>query len=156
MDLLEIVRQAVKASIGKTVADNVPLMANGLDSLSAVILAQTLSQKIGLSLGSVFALNYPTITDMVKALLVQIQKNTQKAEVLGPSNHYSEDPIVVVSAACRVPGNVNSTDEFWEMLMSGTDCVTDIPPSRFDIDPFYDPNLNAIGRSYTRKGAFSL
>jgi acyl transferase domain-containing protein/NAD(P)-dependent dehydrogenase (short-subunit alcohol dehydrogenase family) len=154
MDLLEIVRQAVKASIGKTVADNVPLMANGLDSLSAVILAQTLSQKIGLSLGSVFALNYPTITDMVKALLVQIQKNTQKAEVLGPSNHYSEDPIVVVSAACRVPGNVNSTDEFWEMLMSGTDCVTDIPPSRFDIDPFYDPNLNAIGRSYTRKGAF--
>lgn len=153
-DLLDLVRTAVKESIGKAIGDDLPLMANGLDSLSAVILAQTLSQKLGLSLGSVFALNYPTIAEMVKALAVQVQKSPQKVEVLSVSKREPDDPIVIVSAACRLPGNVASTEEFWEMLISGADCVVDIPLSRFDIAPFYDPNPNAIGRSYTRKGAF--
>ncbi|MGQ6094309.1 beta-ketoacyl synthase N-terminal-like domain-containing protein, partial [Serratia sp. IR-2025] len=35
-----------------------------------------------------------------------------------------------------------------------TDCVSDIPASRFDIDEVYDPDPNAVGRSYTRRGAF--
>ena len=36
----------------------------------------------------------------------------------------------------------------------GQDCVTEVPSSRFDINEIYDPNPNAMGRSYTRRGAF--
>ncbi|HWU88792.1 MAG TPA: beta-ketoacyl synthase N-terminal-like domain-containing protein, partial [Kofleriaceae bacterium] len=59
-----------------------------------------------------------------------------------------------MATACRLPGKVTSPDELWHMLLAGTDCVTDVPASRFDIDEVYDANPNAIGRSYTRRGAF--
>ena len=67
-ELLSIVRQATTEIIGHSVADDSPLMANGLDSLSAVVLAQALSQKLRLSLGSIFTLNYPTIQAMAQEL----------------------------------------------------------------------------------------
>ncbi|HWU88805.1 MAG TPA: polyketide synthase, partial [Kofleriaceae bacterium] len=71
-----------------------------------------------------------------------------------PHPQRSEEPIAIVATACRLPGKVTSPDELWHMLLAGTDCVTDVPASRFDIDEVYDANLNAIGRSYTRRGAF--
>ena len=37
---------------------------------------------------------------------------------------------------------------------SRRDCVTDIPISRFNINEVYDPNPDAIGRSYTKRAAF--
>ena len=72
-DLLTIIRRTAEEAIGHSVVDDAPLMANGLDSLGAVVLAQALSQKLGLSLGSVFALNYPTIEEMAKALLSHLK-----------------------------------------------------------------------------------
>ncbi|MGQ5827624.1 beta-ketoacyl [acyl carrier protein] synthase domain-containing protein, partial [Serratia sp. IR-2025] len=60
----------------------------------------------------------------------------------------------IIGSACRLPGEVYSPEEFWQMLLAGTDCVSDIPASRFDIDEVYDPDPNAVGRSYTRRGAF--
>ena len=40
------------------------------------------------------------------------------------------------------------------MLRAGTDAVTDIPAERWDVDSFYDPDPQAPGRMYVRKGAF--
>lgn len=69
-------------------------------------------------------------------------------------NHFADEPIAIIGVACRLPKNVNSTEEFWTMLLDKTNCVTDVPLARFDIDEVYDPNQNAIGKSYTKKGAF--
>ncbi|MCH9716522.1 MAG: polyketide synthase dehydratase domain-containing protein, partial [Gammaproteobacteria bacterium] len=64
------------------------------------------------------------------------------------------EPIAIIGTACSLPGNVRSPEEFWSMLKAGTDCITEIPSSRFDIDEVYDPNPDAVGQSYTRHGAF--
>lgn len=71
--LLDVVRRATVKSMGRIVEDNAPLMANGLDSLAAVVLTQTLSQDLGLPLGSVFALNHSSIEDMVNALIPRLE-----------------------------------------------------------------------------------
>ncbi|WP_261438750.1 type I polyketide synthase, partial [Serratia entomophila] len=65
-----------------------------------------------------------------------------------------EEAIAIIGTSCRLPGNVSSPEDFWRMMMDGTDCVGSIPASRFDIDEVYDPNRDAAGCSYTRQGAF--
>lgn len=55
--------------------------------------------------------------------------------------------------ACRVPGAADPA-AFWELLRDGTDATGEIPPDRWDVDAFYDPDPKAPGKAYTRRGAF--
>ncbi|WP_154609340.1 SDR family NAD(P)-dependent oxidoreductase, partial [Serratia marcescens] len=64
------------------------------------------------------------------------------------------EAIAIIGTSCRLPGNVSSPEDFWQMMLAGADCVGNIPASRFDIDEVYDPNRDAAGCSYTRQGAF--
>jgi acyl transferase domain-containing protein/aryl carrier-like protein len=157
-DLLALVRRAAAESMGLPggqVVDDEPLMAQGLDSLGAVVLAQILSRELGLTLGAVFVLNHPTLEEMSAALAARLENAaTPNVPPPRPQLQRSEEPIAIVGTACRLPGNVRSPDELWEMLLARTDCVTDVPASRFDIDEVYDANPDVVGRSYTRRGAF--
>ncbi len=161
-ELAALVRRAAAESMGLPaggqVIDDEPLMAQGLDSLGAVGLAQILSRELGLTLGAVFVLNHPTVTELATALAARLESATPSTPSPAPRTQRqprrSEEPIAIVSRACRLPGDVLSPDEMWEMLLAGRDCVTEVPASRFDIDEVYDPNQNVVGRSYTRHGAF--
>jgi phthiocerol/phenolphthiocerol synthesis type-I polyketide synthase C len=59
-----------------------------------------------------------------------------------------EDPIAIIGAACRLPGSKN-LDEFWEVLASGRDVVTEIPDERWTKAFYFHPNHAARGKSYT-------
>ncbi|XP_062609567.1 phenolphthiocerol/phthiocerol polyketide synthase subunit C-like [Saccostrea cucullata] len=41
--------------------------------------------------------------------------------------------------------------EFWRVLVNGEDHVQDIPPDRFNVDAFYDPNPDSPRKTYVRK-----
>ncbi len=60
--------------------------------------------------------------------------------------------IAIVSAAGRFPG-AHDLEEFWDVLKSGRDCITEIPPGRFDYRRHYDadPARNGI---YGKWGGF--
>ncbi len=66
----------------------------------------------------------------------------------------ADDPIVIVGMACRFPGGVRTPEEFWELLWSGRDAISEVPPQRWDVDAFYDPDPAALGRMYSRWGGF--
>ena len=61
----------------------------------------------------------------------------------------SHEPIAIIGAACRFPGNVASPEDFWSLLKDSRDAVTEIPPGRFSLDRFYSANKNLAGRSFT-------
>lgn len=65
-----------------------------------------------------------------------------------------DDPIVIVGMACRFPGGVRTPEQFWELLRDGRDAVTEVPPDRWDVDRFFDPDPAALGTMYTRWGGF--
>ena len=64
------------------------------------------------------------------------------------------EPIAVVGMGCRFPGGGDDPDSFWRLLRDGVDAVTEVPPSRWDVDAYYDPNPDAPGKMYARHGSF--
>ncbi|MER5891281.1 beta-ketoacyl synthase N-terminal-like domain-containing protein, partial [Streptomyces sp. NPDC001941] len=63
------------------------------------------------------------------------------------------EPVAIVSMACRLPGGVATPEEFWELLSSGGDAIEEFP-ARWDGWDVYDPDPDAVGKSYTRTGGF--
>lgn len=70
------------------------------------------------------------------------------------SDQPDDDPIVIVGMSCRFPGGVRTPEDFWDLLWHGRDAITEVPPQRWDIDDYYDPDPAALGTMYTRWGGF--
>ncbi len=64
------------------------------------------------------------------------------------------EPIAVIGMGCRLPGGGNSPEDYWRMLSNGVDAVGPIPPGRWDVDHYYDPDPGAPGKMYCRHGSF--
>ncbi|GAA2489946.1 SDR family NAD(P)-dependent oxidoreductase [Streptomyces longisporus] len=61
--------------------------------------------------------------------------------------------IAVIGLAGRYP-QARNTREFWRNLAEGRDSVTEIPADRWDHGPYFDPDRNAPGKTYTKWGGF--
>uniref|UniRef100_UPI0038D10E80 type I polyketide synthase n=1 Tax=Streptomyces albidoflavus TaxID=1886 RepID=UPI0038D10E80 len=64
-----------------------------------------------------------------------------------------DEPIAVVSMACRLPGGIDTPEAFWQLLAAGGDAVGGLPERWQGLD-LYDPDPEAVGKSYTREGGF--
>lgn len=63
--------------------------------------------------------------------------------------------IAVVGYSARLPGAENA-DEAWRALVEGRCTVSEVPPDRFSLDRFFDPQPGTPGKSYTfRAGVIS-
>ena len=64
------------------------------------------------------------------------------------------EPIAIIGMGCRFPGGADSPEAFWTLLRDGKDAITEVPSDRWNLDTYYDPNPDAPGKIYTRKGGF--
>ncbi|MFJ1713851.1 SDR family NAD(P)-dependent oxidoreductase [Streptomyces sp. NPDC088260] len=67
-----------------------------------------------------------------------------------------DDAIAIIGMSGRYP-QAENTDEFWANLTAGRDSITEIPPGRWPLDGFYEPDRAtavATGRSYSKWGGF--
>ncbi len=55
--------------------------------------------------------------------------------------------------ACRFPG-APDPGAFWRLLRNGVDAVSEVPPDRWDVETFYDPDPAAPGKMTPRWGGF--
>ncbi|MDX8047239.1 SDR family NAD(P)-dependent oxidoreductase [Gracilibacillus sp. S3-1-1] len=91
-----------------------------------------------------------------KASEAQIQKAEYDEKTNIPiKRKYQIDDIAIVGVAGRYPG-ANNLDEFWDNLVTGKGCVTEIPISRWDYRDYYDPNPDKAdeGKIYCKWGGF--
>jgi polyketide synthase 5 len=63
-------------------------------------------------------------------------------------------PIAVIGMACRLPGGIDSPEQLWEAFLRGDDLITEIPPDRWEVDEYYDPEPGVPGRSVSKWGSF--
>ena len=64
------------------------------------------------------------------------------------------EAIAIVGIGCRFPGGVSDPEAYWELLHSGRNPITEVPPERWDVDAYYDPDPSTPGKTYTRRGGF--
>lgn len=66
----------------------------------------------------------------------------------------SDEPIAVVSAGCRLPGEVDSPEDFWELLSTGSDAISGFPTDRGWPTDIHSGDPEEHGRTYTDRGGF--
>ena len=62
-------------------------------------------------------------------------------------------PIAIVGLACLFP-QAASLQQYWDNIVGARDCITDVPPSRWHLDDYYDPDPAAPDKTYARRGGF--
>ncbi|MCA2220992.1 type I polyketide synthase [Nonomuraea aurantiaca] len=91
------------------------------------------------------------LRDYLKRVTVEL---TQTRRRLAEAEDRQHEPIAIIGMACRYPGGGDTVEGFWNLLRDGGSAVTEVPPSRWDIDDYYDPDPRTPGGMYTRYGSF--
>jgi acyl transferase domain-containing protein/acyl carrier protein len=64
------------------------------------------------------------------------------------------DRIAIIGIGCRFPGGVNNPEALWKLLIEGREAVGEVPPDRWNVERFYDPEPGIVGKSVARRGGF--
>lgn len=79
VDVAGVVQKTVEELLGTVVPNNAPLMSAGLDSIAAVDLVSTLSQRLGVELEPTALFDHPTIGSLIKYLDAQMEPGIEPA-----------------------------------------------------------------------------
>jgi acyl transferase domain-containing protein len=63
-------------------------------------------------------------------------------------------PVAIIGMACRLPGQVSTLQEFWELCARGRSGWSEMPKDRFNPEGFYHPNPDRTGCFNPKGGHF--
>ncbi|MFC5102788.1 type I polyketide synthase [Kibdelosporangium philippinense] len=67
--------------------------------------------------------------------------------------HVRQQPIAIVGVGSLMPGSTD-VGGFWRSVLEGRDLLTDVPPTHWLVEDYYDPDPAAPDKTYSRRGAF--
>ncbi|NEP57199.1 MAG: SDR family NAD(P)-dependent oxidoreductase [Symploca sp. SIO2G7] len=89
--------------------------------------------------------------ELMKKALVELRKTKAKLQTLESAK---SEPIAIIGLGCRCPGGSDEPEAYWKMLWDGIDAAIEVPKDRWDIDDYYDPDPDTLGKMYTRYANF--
>ncbi|MFC3965746.1 type I polyketide synthase, partial [Nocardia jiangsuensis] len=132
-----------------------PLRELGFDSLSAIDLRNRLGAATGLRLPATLIFDYPTPERITGHILDQLGGRDEPVAAPATPVLAADEPVAVVGMACRLPGGVGSAEELWQLVLGEGDGITPFPADRgWDLAGLYDPDPEAVGKTYGRSGGF--
>ena len=155
-----------------------PLEHYGIDSVVAMKLTNVLEQTFG-SLPKTLFFEHQTIAslagyllksfpDVVGRLLDTVAAPAaqpaaapaapalpapRRAVRFGAVNARRERDVAIVGVSGRYP-MAEDLARFWDNLKAGRDCISEVPPERWDHGRYYDADRNKPGKTYAKWGGF--
>ena len=71
----------------------------------------------------------------------------------GDNETVTQSPIAIVGMGCLFP-SAPGLREYWRLLRTSKDGVTDVPPTHWSLDDYFDPDPGQADLTYCRRGAF--
>lgn len=111
----------------------------GLDSSSLLTVVQEIGDKVGADLAPTLLFEFTTIAELAAHLADHysigeaddaVRQSPSPIDGVTSSPEIGED-IAIIGMAGRYP-KAKNIQEFWEQLKAGTDCITEIPNSRWE------------------------
>ncbi|MDI6413682.1 SDR family NAD(P)-dependent oxidoreductase, partial [Streptomyces albus] len=152
--VLELVRREAAAVLGHagtgTIEPGRAFRDLGFDSLTAVEFRDRLRTATGLSLAATLVFDHPTPAALTDHLVERVTGTGQTPELLEPARASLDEPVAIVSMACRFPGGASDPESLWRLLSESGDAITGFPADRG-----WEPDaLDAAGSSFARQGGF--
>ncbi|WP_394836550.1 SDR family NAD(P)-dependent oxidoreductase [Pendulispora rubella] len=155
--LVQLVQREAAVVLGLAGASSVQpqhvLKELGLDSLMAVELRRRLATETGVSLPATLAFDHPTPAAIATLLLTRASSSRGASPARPRARAKQDEPIAIVSMACRLPGGVENPEAYWDVLREGRDVIEEFP-ARWQALDVFDADPEAIGKSYTNRGGF--
>ncbi|MFF1739807.1 SDR family NAD(P)-dependent oxidoreductase [Streptomyces mirabilis] len=160
--VLALVREEISRALGlrstESVRPDQPLRELGMDSVTAVELRNRIGARIGAKLPATLLFDHPTAARLAAHLLstalAAADRTTPATRPARATTPASDEPVALVAMACRLPGGVSDPDGLWNLVAEGRDAVGPFPAERWDVAALYDPDPDAVGKSYAREGGF--
>ncbi|MGV9701408.1 SDR family NAD(P)-dependent oxidoreductase [Streptomyces sp. NPDC003483] len=164
--VLALVREEAAGALGLRSAESVgpdrPLRELGMDSVTAVELRNRIGTRIGAGLPATLLFDHPTAARLTTHLLATVltaagphtPRSAPRPRSAPGTTPATDEPLALVGMACRLPGGVHDPEGLWDLVAEGRDAVGPFPRSRWDVTALYDPDPEALGKSYAREGGF--
>ncbi len=114
----------------------------GMDSAMAVQIVNRLNTAFGLNLPLNTCHTFVDMTNLQQAILTELGMSNSPVHQAFPRSPRtpSENTVVIVGQALRLPGKINTPEALWDALINKReDIITHIPPERWDHKSFYRP-----------------
>ncbi|MFI1919560.1 type I polyketide synthase [Nocardia sp. NPDC020380] len=154
-DVAALVRSQVAEVLGHDEAGAVSTASTfkelGLDSRMGAELSEILFRRTGVRLSGTVIFDYPTPEALIAHLRRKLRRATASRPVTAPQSSTAgvlgatapqtgtapgspaveeDDPIVIVSMACRLASGINSPDRLWQAVTEGVDAISAFPTDR--------------------------
>ncbi|WP_318205435.1 SDR family NAD(P)-dependent oxidoreductase [Streptomyces sp. SCL15-4] len=96
-----------------------------------------------------------SVEQIVEALRESLLENERLRVQNDRITEAAHEPVAIVAMSCRYPGGVQTPEQLWQLVDTGTDAVGDFPDDRgWDVEGIYDPDPDTPGRTHVREGGF--
>ncbi|MFC5290401.1 type I polyketide synthase [Actinokineospora guangxiensis] len=132
-DLLAVVRDRAAAVLGHgdpaAIGVDTRFRDLGFDSLTALEFRNGLAAALGVALPATAVFDYPTPAALAEVLRARLAgESATVAPVTAAVT--GDDPVAIVGMACRLPGGVRTTGDYWALLTEGRDAIGPFPADR--------------------------
>ncbi|MDR7907394.1 type I polyketide synthase [Bacillus velezensis] len=92
--------------------------------------------------------------EKLKSALQDTFKEDESREIqINETADTRHEDIAIIGLSGKYP-MAEDLPEFWENLKNGKDCITEIPPDRWNMDDFFSEDRDMKGKSYSKWGGF--
>ncbi len=129
----------------------------GLESSQLLLVHQDIEKEMNLKLGQTLLFEYSTITELARYLEKQFNEGLPveemiRSQLINNLQQNREEDIAIIGMSGYFP-HARNLDEFWDNLMEGRDCISEVPKDRWDYKKYQDIKTPS-GKNISKWGGF--